>query len=224
MAKETVKKKIARLVTDLHEAGLIAEQVREERNAALTQLEDLKSLHVEQQAAYAETKKKLDEVTKKAAQDRSDELKTFTDAVTEAREAERKRRTAAYEAMVLYAATLRSGLLLLLRNSEGSEEGDKRAKEYEEAVKKLYEAKPPKETADALNVVCERMEGAQENGTRTRAIVATMLDQAFPKVETDNVGMKWWPTIFGAGMIGMAAYMMMWGSSMKTGAGWGGPK
>jgi hypothetical protein len=200
----------------------VIERLTAERESAILHFETCQKHRLEEQAAHAETKKKLDEVTKKAAQDRSDELKTFTDGIAEARETERKRRAAAYESMVLYAATLRSGLLLLLRNSESTEESDARAKKYDEAVKKLYEAKPPKETADALKSVCGHLEEAQENGARTHAIVATMLDQAFPKVETDSVASNWWPMIAGVGMIGVAAYMMMRGSRAKAGAGWGG--
>jgi len=169
-----------------------------------------------EKAAHKTTKDAL-------VEERRAHMDGYAKSVGDAREDERKRRASAYEAMTMYAAKLRSGLMLLVEESTPTSETNERHDKYAAAVKTVREAKPPKEVREALDVVCARVDEAQVRGGRAHAIMGTMLDATFPKVETDSIAPNMWAVLAGASMVGFAAYAMLGGMlGSKAGKGWGG--
>lgn len=169
-----------------------------------------------EKAAHKATKDAL-------VEERRAHMDQYAKSVGDAREDERKRRATAYEAMTLYAAKLRSGLMLLVDSSEPSAATNEQHKAYTDAVKVVREAKPPKEVRDALDIVVARMAEVERRDGRAHAIVSTMLDATVPKVETDSIAPSMWAVLAGTAMVGFAAYAMLGGMlGSKAGKGWGG--
>ncbi len=193
-------------------------------------IEDLKEQLASAQVGLAERSAELDAAKaalkateEKARKDRMEAVDSYAKNLEVVRGEERDRRKSAYETMTLYAAQLRSGLMLLRSNSTWEPDAETE-KKFNGAVKSLRDARPPKEVSEALDVVLKMLDEALVRVGRTEAIVGTMIDAEFPKVEQDSVDGKWLSVLGGVGMATLGVYALFAGfGGKKAGAGWGGP-